>query len=175
VVFETILEEFFMTEHQIKNITEPYTGEKSIFIKKNGDLDMRMILERFCVFLKSEYRAKDSDFFERNCRVVFLSFLRGIVNGSGHYAVEPETRNFSRMDIQVFYNKKVYVIELKIWRGPKKENDALDQLTDYLSAQSLKEGYLLSFVDSETVPHENRTLTHKGFTIHEAVAAFSTQ
>jgi hypothetical protein len=172
VIFETVMEELFMTQNEIKNTTDIYTGEKSIFIKTNGDLDMQMVIERFCVFLKSEYRAKDSEFIERNCRLIFLCFLRGIINGAGNYAVEPETRNFSRMDIQVFYNKKVYVMELKIWHGPKKEDAALDQLTSYLSAQNLKEGYLLSFIDGNSAPHEIRTREHKGCTIYEAVAAF---
>jgi hypothetical protein len=175
IIFETLIEEWLMTQAESKNRHINlcrYTDEGSHFIK-NGDLDMKAVIERFCVFLKSEYRAKDSAFIERNCRLIFLSFLRGIINGEGNYAVEPETRNFSRMDIQVFFNRKEYVVELKIWHGPKKEADALDQLCSYLSKRSLREGYLLSFVDSEKSAHEIRTIEHKGWTIHEAVAAFS--
>ena len=40
-----------------------------------------------------------------------------IINGTGNYYTEAQTREQTRTDIIVDYLGKQYVIELKIWRG----------------------------------------------------------
>jgi hypothetical protein len=67
--------------------------------------------------MRSEYRSEDDKFLEQQGRLLFLCFLKPIINGTGHYYVEPETRNNTRMDIVVAYGEEEYIIELKIWRG----------------------------------------------------------
>ncbi len=60
----------------------------------------------FASFMKSEYRKEDGAFVEQQGRLLFLGFLRPIINGTGHYAVEPQTRKNIRMDVQVFYGSQ---------------------------------------------------------------------
>jgi hypothetical protein len=65
-----------------------------------------------------------------------------------------------------------HIIELKIWRGPAREAQALDQLAAYLKAQHQTEGWLLSFADQTHTPRRQQTIDHAGVTIHEYVVAF---
>ena len=50
-----------------------------------------------------------------------------------------------RMDIVGTCGPKRYVIELKIWHGPKNHRMGLEQLSRYLDTYSLKKGYLLIY------------------------------
>ena len=50
-----------------------------------------------------------TDTGSREGRLLFLSFLKPIINGMGHYVVEPETRGSRRMDIVVFYGSQTRV------------------------------------------------------------------
>ena len=43
--------------------------------------------------------------------------MKPIINGTGFYFIEAETRTNKRMDIVITYNKKMYIIELKKWHG----------------------------------------------------------
>ena len=57
-----------------------------------------------------------------SCRSTFFCILRDkngytIINGTGNYYTEAQTREQTRTDIIVDYLGKQYVIELKIWRG----------------------------------------------------------
>ena len=106
--------------------------------------------------------------------MLFLSFLRPIINGTGHYAVEPQTRQNTRMDIQVFYGNEEFIIELKLWRGEKYETKAYDQLTGSLEARGVRTGYLLSFCDNKEAPrsHTDGVIMHNGFKIYEVVVAY---
>ncbi|MCX6584377.1 MAG: hypothetical protein NT166_29755 [Candidatus Aminicenantes bacterium] len=53
------------------------------FLGKSGDLNMKEVLLRFQTFLKEQYSEKDLEFPERNGRLLFLAFLRPIINGKG--------------------------------------------------------------------------------------------
>lgn len=111
----------------------------------NGRLDMEHVISRFADLMHQEYRDSDVPFLEREGRLVFLSFLKPIINGTGFYYVEPQTRNNNRMDIVVTYGGEEHIIELKIWRGDKYENDGKTQLAEYLSDRNQDKGYLVTF------------------------------
>lgn len=50
-----------------------------------------------------------------------------------------------RFDIVITYNKKMYILELKIWRGEEYHKKGIIQLGEYLNQYNLEEGYLLIF------------------------------
>ena len=52
-------------------------------------LDIELILERFQAFMKEHYSEKDVKFLEREGRLLFLSYLRPIINGRGFDFKEP--------------------------------------------------------------------------------------
>ncbi|MDR0909177.1 MAG: hypothetical protein LBM77_05365 [Spirochaetaceae bacterium] len=173
-VYETRIANYFIAQMLTKPnwMSEKSSEAQSHFIE-NGELNLKFILQRFNVFMKSEYRDRDSKFIEREARLVFLAFLKPIINGQGNYAIEPETRNFQRMDIVVFFQGKEYVLELKIWHGEKHNDNAINQLIEYLKTRDTKEGYLLSFASNKTSPKESQVIEQDGYTIYEEVVAYN--
>ncbi|MEG0126772.1 MAG: AAA-like domain-containing protein, partial [Clostridia bacterium] len=145
-IFETFIYNYLISVAPNRPVVEEYT-ERTKYIA-NGKLSMPLVLERFAAFMRCEYRDEDGAFIEREGRLLFLSFLKPIINGTGHYVVEPETRGSRRMDVVVFYGGEEHIVELKIWHGEQAANEAYDQLSVYLISQEQQAGYLLSFCDN---------------------------
>ncbi len=108
-------------------------------------LDVKTILLRFQAFMQENYAQRDVRFLEREGRLLFLSFLKPIINGKGFDFKEPNVGDERRMDIVITYHDKRYVLELKIWYGAKAHEEGLQQLSDYLDLYGLSEGYLLIY------------------------------
>jgi hypothetical protein len=111
----------------------------------NKALDMQKVLEQFQVFMKKEYSTKNREFLERDGRLIFLSFMRPILNGAGYDFKEPQISEEKRLDVVMTYNQHQYVAELKIWHGAAAHEKGLAQLADYLDRLGLDTGYLLIF------------------------------
>ena len=112
---------------------------------QNGKLNMEHVVTRFRDLMREEYRESTEPFFEKEGRLLFLTFLKPIINGIGFYYVEPQTRDNRRMDLVVTYDKQEYIVELKIWHGDKYEELGRDQLSGYLATRGMDEGYLVTF------------------------------
>jgi hypothetical protein len=167
-IFEICLYNYMISKKSTDKGEMVKKEELSQFIK-NGTLDMPLVLTKFQEFMSSEYRAKDEKFIEREGRLLFLCFLKPIINGKGFYYVEPETRMSSRMDIVVTYGDKEYIIELKIWRGKSTEKDAIDQLAGYLASRMAREGYLVSYSFNKDKEYTNGWVKHEGRDIFSVV------
>ena len=115
----------------------------------NGTLNMKAILLGFQTFMKKEYSKKDRDFLEKNGRLVFLAFLKPIINGEGFDFKEPQISDEKRLDVVITHLNNKYIAELKLWRGEIAHQKGLEQLCDYLDRQTLSEGFLLIFDHSE--------------------------
>jgi len=145
-IFETMLYNLFLSDEELKSNVFSREGElaKNIFIE-DGKLNMRLVMERFietytevCGPLKDRFREKDG-------REQFLLYLKPIINGTGNYYIEAQTRDQTRTDVIVDYLGKQYIIELKISRGPRYNADGEKQLSEYLDYFGLSTGYMLSF------------------------------
>jgi len=108
-------------------------------------LDVKLILQKFQAFMQENYAKPDGKFLEREGRLLFLAFLKPILNGKGFEFKEPTVADERRMDIVITYQDKRYIIELKRWYGEKYHQRGLKQLSDYLDIYSLKTGYLLIY------------------------------
>jgi Predicted AAA-ATPase len=119
---------------------------------RNSDLslNMELVLTKYQAFMREQYSKKDRTFLERNGRLVFLAFMKPILNGGGHDFKEAQISEERRLDVVLTYYNHKYVAELKIWRGEVAHEQGLLQLADYLDRQSLNEGYLVIF-DHSTV------------------------
>jgi hypothetical protein len=111
---------------------------------------MRKVLLKFQELMQLEYSKKDTDFIERNGRLIFLAFLKPIINGKGYTFKEPEISEERRMDVAVSFFQHKYVVELKIWRGKTAHDKGLKQLADYMERQNLPEGFLVIFEQTAT-------------------------
>lgn len=154
IIFEEVLNNYFIAEQTINDL-----GKLRIQVNyvRNGRLDMELVVTRFAELMHEEYRESTAPFLEREGRLLFLTFLKPIINGTGFYYVEPQTRDNRRMDLVVTYGSEEFIIELKIWRGEKYEELGRDQLASYLTARGASEGYLVTFDFSKkreaTEPH----------------------
>ena len=147
-LMETRLYNLFIAEADSEQIFTEGRYDRNQFIH-DGILDMRHLLERFCVHFNDIFSAEDGSFVEKQGRKQFLLYLRPIINGKGNYYVEAETRDETRTDVIVDYLGKQYVIELKIWRGEAYNERGEQQLAEYLDYYHLKTGYMLSFCFSK--------------------------
>ncbi|MCP4623900.1 MAG: hypothetical protein GY850_10255 [bacterium] len=77
-------------------------------------LDVKLILQRFQTFMKEHYSGKDAKFLEREGRLLFLSYLRPIINGRGFDFKEPNVSEERRMDSVIPHRHQRHVIDLKI-------------------------------------------------------------
>ena len=116
----------------------------------NSEFNIELVLLKFQAFMRDQYSQKDRDFLEKNGRLVFLAFIKPIINGSGYDFKEVQISEERRLDVVITYFNHKYVAELKIWRGQAAHEEGLNQLSDYLNRQALKVGYLLIFDHANT-------------------------
>ena len=154
IIFKIVITDYYISIDTNKERIALFEESRYKFIKNDG-LDMQLIMHRFAEFMKEEYREEDSSFIEQEGRLLFLGFLKPIINGTGHYDIESEIRGNRRMD----------VVE-------SKANEAIRQLKEYLSIKQEKEGYLLSFCDNRKAPRRSQTYVVDGHTIYETVVAY---
>ena len=144
-IFESVLYRYFLSEEAIGNkVYDSALSDKSQFIV-NGRLDMKHILERFIETFDDIYGDQSESFVEEVGRKYFMLYLKPIINGTGHSYIEARTRNFKRTDMIVQYYGEQFVIEMKIWNGPKYHEVGEQQLTEYLDSYHLDVGYMLTF------------------------------
>lgn len=144
-IFETKLYNFFLSEEETSEETALVPeNDKNQFIV-HGMLQMDLIMRRFYESFESVYGKSDEKFLEEEGRRIFLMYLRPIINGTGNYYIEAQTRDKTRTDIIVDYKGKQFVIELKLWRGPQYHQDGKVQLAEYLDFYHCDRGYLLTF------------------------------
>lgn len=111
----------------------------------DGMLDMDTVMRRFVRTFTDLYGEEDIRFVEEYGRKFFLLYLIPIINGTGNYYIEAQTRNERRTDVIVDYLGEQFIIELKIWRGNEYNERGERQLADYLEYYRKDRGYLLSF------------------------------
>ena len=141
-IFEIVLYNHIIMKNLLKAVMD--TPVKSQFID-NGKLNIVRVLQKFQELMKAEYRQEDETFLEKQGRLLFLCFIKPIINGTGFYYVEPETRNNERMDLVITYGGEEHIVELKIWHGEEYRKTGIAQLEEYLDSRNSAKGYLLSF------------------------------
>ncbi|WP_407405556.1 AAA family ATPase [Sodaliphilus sp.] len=149
-IFETWLYNYYISLDKPSHIYQLGEYEKNQFVH-DGFLDVRLLIERFCVHFNEIYRpGHDDQFIEDNGRKIFLTYLRPIINGIGNYYCEAQTRDLTRTDIIIDYLGQQYIVELKIWRGQSYNERGEKQLAEYLERYNLQTGYMVSFCFSKT-------------------------
>lgn len=149
-IFETRLYNYFLSEAELsgsqptKEIANMARLDRSYFVH-DGVLDMDTVMRRFVETFTDLYGEEDTKFVEEYGRKFFLRYLKPIINGTGNYYIEEQTRNERRTDVVVDYLGEQFIIELKIWRGNEYNERGERQLADYLDYYHKDKGYLLSF------------------------------
>ena len=145
-IFETMLYNLFLAEEELKSSVFSREGDlnKNIFIE-DGRLNVRLILTRFIDTYHEVCGPLEERFKEKDGREQFLLYLKPIINGTGNYYIEAETRDQRRTDVIIDYLGEQYIIELKIWHGERYNTEGEKQISEYLDYWNLTTGYMLSF------------------------------
>ncbi len=168
-IFEMILMNMFITEEAAKSEAFRYGDrDKSQFVKE-GHLDMELVLERFADHYTDIYGDNDERFIEKYGRKFFLLYLKPIINGTGNYYIEAQTRDARRTDVVVDYLGEQFVLEMKIWHGNEYNERGEKQLVDYLDYFHLDKGYMLSFNFNKNKQVGVKKMQVRGRTLIEAV------
>ena len=145
-IFETRLYNRFLASEEWKesSMTQKAFMDKNGFVV-DGYLNMRRILTKFVIHFQELYGNEEKRFVEEYGRRFFLMYLRPIINGTGNYYIEAQTRDKKRTDVIVDYQGEQFIIEMKIWHGKEYHERGMEQLAEYLDIYQKQTGYLLSF------------------------------
>ena len=153
----------YMTDkmHQ-KQLAEGFKFESGYTNSDKKSLNMELVLLKFQAFMREQYSKKDRDFLEHNGRLVFLAFMKPILNGHGYDFKEAQISEERRLDVTITFYQHKYVAELKIWRGPAAHEEGLLQLNNYLNILGLSEGFLIIFDHSEIKSWKSEWMEYQG-------------
>ncbi len=168
-MFEMCLLNMFMAKEAINSDVYAQGGSDRISFIKDNMLDMELVLKKFVEYFTEICGQKDQKFIEKQGRKIFLIYLKPIINGTGNYYIEAQTRDERRTDIIVDYRGEQFIVELKIWHGNEYNERGEEQLTDYLEYYHKDKGYLLSFNFNKNKQTGVREIKTKNKTIIEAV------
>jgi len=143
-IFEVRITNYFASEKEMeRNRIIPSSVINLVAGKEK--FDMPLFLEKFANHYYEIYHNKDIDFLERECRLLFITYLRPYINGTGFYHLESETRDGERTDVIIDYLSEQFVVELKLWYGDVAHEEAFEQIAGYLESKNKDTGYLLTF------------------------------
>ncbi len=145
-IFETRLYNLFLSDEELENNAFSRGGDldRNIFVQ-DGNLNVRLILAHFIDTYHEIYGQLEDKFKEKDGRELFLLYLKPIINGTGNYYIEAQTRDQKRTDVIIDYLGKQYIIEMKIWHGERYNAEGEKQISEYLDYFGLTTGYMLSF------------------------------
>lgn len=168
-IFETVIYDWFISlETTDSLIFAEGVNDKSQFIS-GSQLNMELILQKFIQHFNDIYGSQPDKFKEDDGRKLFLLYLRPIINGTGNYYIEAQTRDQRRTDVIIDYLGKQYIIEMKIWHGDEYNTQGEKQLSEYLNYYHIDKGYLLSFNFNKNKQSGMHTIELNGRTIVEAI------
>lgn len=168
-LFEERLYNYLLEQKNIREMYARFTSVDENQFVKAGLLDMEKCLLKFQEVMYQEYRQEDERFYETVGRMIFLAYLKPILNGKGFSFVEAQTRGNRRMDVVITFGNEKFVVELKIWNGEKYEEKGLHQLAEYLESQRLDQGYMVVFNFNKNKEYKSGWVTVRGKRIFEVL------
>ena len=145
VVFETLIYNYFISENEDNKEIPKITGVLQQDAVRNGKFDMELCLLKFAEYYVEIFGGCDLKFIEKQGRLLFLLYLQPLINGQGFYHIESQFTDQRRMDIVVDFGRDQFIIELKLWYGNSRHQEAYEQLLGYMESKKASTGYLLTF------------------------------
>ena len=168
-IFEMYLMNMFIAQEAINSdMFLLGQGSKTQFTTGQR-LNMDLVLKKFVEHFHDIYGDNDEKFIEAYGRKFFLLYLKPIINGTGNYYLEAQTRDAKRTDVVVDYLGEQFIVEMKIWYGNEYNERGERQLAEYLDYFHLDKGYMISFNFNKKKEIGVKELRIEGKTIIEAV------
>ena len=168
-MFETCVYNLFLSEEELESVMSKMAKQDRNRFISGGRLNMDLVLGKFVEYFNDIYGENDTKFVEDYGRKFFLLYLRPIINGTGNYYIEAQTRDAGRTDVIVDYGGEQFIIEMKIWRGNEYNERGKEQLTGYLDYFHKKKGYMISFNFNQKKEIGVKTITFGDKMIVEAM------
>ena len=166
-IFEMVMTNYFVSKDEM-NLGMRLSGGLINELTRGGKFNMQLCLERFLIHWQELYTEKEVKFIEKQCRMIFLTYLKPILNGSGFCFIESALTDDRRMDLVVTYGNECFILELKTWKGRLYNEEGVGQLLGYMDKFNETRGYLLTFdfrKNPEIVPPQWRN--ENGKTVFE--------
>jgi hypothetical protein len=127
------------------------------YVRENGSLDMRALLEAFTEFYRENTAIwlEKFDYKESGPHLLLMAFLQRIINGGGTIQREYALGR-GRVDILIQWQKQRIVLELKVKHKEKTLLEGLEQTAKYMDVASSTEGHLLIFDRDTTKTWEEK-------------------
>jgi hypothetical protein len=121
------------------------------YIDEKGNIDMEALLKAYQKFYRrhSESWLELFSYKEAGQQLLLMAFLQRIINSGGKIDREMAIGS-GRTDLEIHYNKQIFILELKINRYSYIKEDGLEQLSRYLDKAGQKHGYLILFEPRNT-------------------------
>lgn len=169
-MFEIKIANYFISKNCADKEHIKITGVLNEDVIRDNHFDMEYALRKFAEHYADLYEnIKNRTFLEENGRILFLTYLRPLINGKGFYHIESRTNSERRMDLVIDYGSDQYIVELKRWYGAKKHEDAYEQLYEYLKSKHADKGYLLTFDFRKQKQRKTDWIIYKGKRIFDVV------
>jgi len=144
-IFETRISIYFVTKNEQSKLHQR-TNEVFHDIATDDYFNMELCLEKFATFFNREiFPTKEKELLEIQYRISFLSYLKPLLNGIGHFHYESGLSDERRMDLVVNYGRHEYIVELKRIFAKSDRTDGLEQLLGYMDSRGADVGYYLTF------------------------------
>ena len=145
-IFEMLLSTQFIGESDQNNdLKQIAAGMKSAFVDEEGGLDIPKMMDHFIREHNRIHNGQTDTCLEEEGRERFITYVSGIINGTGTYHVEEQLRDDRQADLVIHYLGRRYVIQLKTGHGERYHSEDEKQLTGCLDDRNLNTGYLLRF------------------------------
>ncbi|MDR0220354.1 MAG: AAA-like domain-containing protein [Lachnospiraceae bacterium] len=171
-IFEIRMSNYFISKESNLNPEKQINSVLRQDVVRDERFDMELCLKKFAEHYAELYNENDAGFFEKHGRILFLSYLKPLINGQGFYHIESQFTDQRRMDIVVDFGREQFVIELKLWKGEAAHQDAYAQLAGYLDSRNVGTGWLLTFDFRKKIPKQPRAewVEYEGKRIFDVVA-----
>jgi hypothetical protein len=154
-IFEIRISNYFVSIDDDRRDHKHVTGVLQYdVIRDDGSFDMELTMRKYAEHFREIFTAADTDFIERQGRLLFLSYIKPLINGKGFYHIESGFTDLRRMDLVIDYGSEQFIVELKIWHGKTRHEEAYDQLCGYLEKKNANTGYLLTNDFRKNKPNE---------------------
>ena len=142
------------------------------YLMPTGQINMELLLDNFRDFIARvgfrilQVPETPKEFVGQDLLYAYLDQFVSLIRGTMYLEVQTGR---GRMDLVIFHNGKKYIVETKIWEGPRSHQAGKKQLAAYLKLEGVSEGYYVVFDHRAEPEPRAETETIDGLTIRSYV------
>ena len=159
----------------INGLEHEYLPEDTDFkdyLTPSGHIDLKQLLDSFRDFIARvgfrilQVPDTPKEYIGQDLLYAYLDQFVSIVQGTMYLEVQTGR---GRMDLLIIHNARKYIVETKIWEGPRRYVTGKKQLAAYLKLEEAVEGYYVVFDHRKNPEPLVETETVEGMTLRSYV------